>query len=120
MNRTPALRIYHNPRCSKSRAALALLRDRGEDPEVVEYLSTPPSIGELRSLSRMLGDARALARTGDSMWLHTGLDADRAGEEPILAAIAEHPQLLQRPLVVRGDRAVIGRPPERVLDLLDP
>jgi len=121
MNYTLGLRIYHNPKCSKSRAALALLTEQGHVPEVIEYLKSPPSIGELTKLAgRLGGDVRALARTGDLEWSRTGLDADTAGDEEILAAIAAHPQLLQRPVVVRGDRAVIGRPPERVLDLLDP
>jgi arsenate reductase len=114
------LTIYHNPRCSKSREALRLLRESGHELEVVEYLKTPPDIATLADLLGRLGiGAGALVRTGEPAFHEAGLDSADVDEARILQAISEHPELLQRPVVVRGDRAVIGRPPERVLELLD-
>ena len=114
-----ALALYHNPRCSKSRQALALLRERGVEPELVEYLQHPPSAAELKRLLGWLGMQPAeLARTGEKTWRELGL----AGAAPgaVLRALAAHPILIERPIAVdagRG-RAVVGRPPERVLELL--
>ena len=113
------LTIYHNPRCSKSRAALALLEENGASPEVVLYLETPPDAAQLRSLLSMLGKPAAeLVRRNEDEYRSAGLSAGSDDEE-IIAAIVKHPRLLQRPIIVRGDRAVIGRPPENVLDLLN-
>ena len=112
-----AARLYHNADCSKCRAALALLLERGVEVEVVNYLDHPPTAAALRDLARMLGArAAALVRPGEA-------DADRlldAGtpEDDVFAALAANPRRLQRPILVVGDRAVIARPPERVLDLL--
>lgn len=114
-------RLYHNAHCSKSRAALALLLERGVQPEVVSYLDHPPSVDELRALVRMLGEpARALLRSTDAEAVRLGLDDPERVDDDILAALASRPRLLQRPILVIGDRAVIARPPERVLELLDP
>ncbi len=114
-----ALTIYHNPRCSKSRETLALLEARGLMPRVVKYLETPPTAAELAALVQMLGiRPEALVRKGEDVYR-----AKYAGREMTdaewIAAMVEHPVLIERPIVVAGERAVIGRPPERVSALLD-
>jgi arsenate reductase len=114
--------ILHNPRCSKSREALQRLRDAGESPEVVEYLTTPPSRARVEEILRLLGtdDPRAIMRTGEAVYRELGLaqETDRAR---LLAALVAHPILIERPIVIRdGQRAVVGRPPERVAELLAP
>lgn len=112
-------KLYHNTRCSKSRGALELLNERGIAPEVVYYLETPPSPAELRELLRMLGiGARGLLRIGEPEYAALGLDDPTLGDEALIAAMATHPKLIERPVFVHGGRAVIGRPPERVLELL--
>ncbi|WP_411831875.1 arsenate reductase (glutaredoxin) [Pseudoxanthomonas mexicana] len=111
---------YHNPRCSKSREALALLAARGVQPHLVAYLEQPPDTGELRALLALLDlPARALLRTGEPEYAALGLDDAALDEDALIAAMAAHPRLIERPIFVRRGRAVIGRPPERVLDLLD-
>ena len=113
--------IYHNPRCSKSRQTLALIRDRGVEPEIVEYLKTPLDREALQNLLRVLGmTARDLVRSGEAPYRELGLAEPDTSEDDLIAAIAAHPILMQRPVVRRGGRAVVGRPPERVADLLDP
>lgn len=112
--------VYHNPRCSKSRAALALLRERGEEPEVVEYLKTPLDAGALRELLDVLDiPARDLIRSGEAPYRELRLADPTATEDALIAAVAAHPILMQRPVVRRGGRAVVGRPPERVAEILD-
>lgn len=112
--------IYHNPRCSKSRQTLALIRDRGVEPEIVEYLKTPLDGEALRDLLRMLGmTARDLVRSGEAPYRELGLADPDTSEDDLVAAVAANPILMQRPVVRRGDRAVLGRPPERVAELLD-
>jgi arsenate reductase (glutaredoxin) len=112
-------RLYHNPRCSKSRGALELLRERGIEPRVIAYLETPPSADELRDLLRLLAlPARALLRTGEEEYAALGLDAPTLSDEDLITAMAAHPRLIERPIFVHGGRAVIGRPPETVLTLL--
>ncbi|MEZ5555837.1 arsenate reductase (glutaredoxin) [Haliea sp.] len=111
--------IYHNPRCSKSRAALALLREHGVEPDVIAYLDQPPSAAALKRLLKKLAvPASGLLRRGEPEFKSAGLHSD-SSEAEILAAMAAHPKLIERPVVVRGERAVIGRPPENVLALLD-
>ncbi len=113
------LTLYHNPRCSKSRGALELLEARGVQPTVVRYLETPPSAAELRTLLSKLGiPARQLLRTGEDAYKELGLADAALGEEQLIAAMASHPKLIERPILIVGDKAVIGRPPERVLELL--
>lgn len=110
--------LYHNPRCSKSRAAKALLEDRGVELELIEYLKTPPRVEDLEALAAKLGvPARGMLRSNEVIFKELGLGDESLGEDALLSAIAEHPILLQRPIAVKGDRAVIGRPPERVLEL---
>jgi arsenate reductase len=111
--------IWHNQRCSKSRGALAILEERGVDHDVVRYLEDTPSRAELERVLQLLGtdDPTAIARRNEDLWKELQLDgADRG---TVLDALAAHPALLERPIVIRGDRAVVARPSEKVLDLLD-
>ena len=111
--------IYHNPRCSKSRRTLALLRERGIEPEVVEYLKTPPDAAALRALLAMLGLApRELMRRNEAAYKENGLDDPALGDDALLAAMAASPILIERPIVVAGGRAALGRPPEAALAIL--
>lgn len=112
--------IYHNPRCSKSRETLQLLEDHACDPEIIEYLDDTPSAEELKRIIAMLGvEARDLLRTTESVYKDADLDDDSLSDDEIIEAICEYPELLQRPIVVFGGRAIIGRPPSRVLELID-
>ncbi|WP_323844898.1 arsenate reductase (glutaredoxin) [Microbulbifer magnicolonia] len=111
--------IYHNPRCSKSRQTLQLLQDNGIEPEVVLYLETPPGKDTLAELLKKLGiGARELLRTGEDVYKDLQLKDQGLSEEQLLDAMARHPILIQRPIVVKGNQAVLGRPPENVLELL--
>ncbi len=111
--------LLHNPRCSKSRATKALLEERGVDFDVRLYLDDPLSRDELMDLGRRLGLAPAdFVRTGEDAWKDSGLASD-APDDAILAEIEKAPILLQRPVLVRGSKAAIGRPPEQVIELLD-
>ena len=114
-----SITIYHNPRCSKSRQTLELLRQRGIEPKVVEYLKTPPTVAELRRILRMLGMApRDLMRRGEAAYKEQGLDDPGLDEDALVAAMAEMPILIERPIVVADGKAALGRPPETVLDIL--
>ena len=117
-SKSAACTIYHNPRCSKSRATLALLQERGITPTVVEYLKEPPTAHTIKLLLKLLGvDAGALVRTGEP--IYGELFADKAPTAAqVIAAMAAHPELMERPVVVVGTRAALGRPPENVLQLL--
>jgi len=110
--------IYHNPRCSKSRETLALLEANGVKPEIVRYLDTPPDRETLQILLQKLGmsSVRQLMRTKEE--LYKTLRLEEADEAQLLEALAAHPALLERPVVINGDRARIGRPPEAVLEIL--
>jgi len=113
------IRIYHNNRCSKSRSALALLEQQGKPFEVVHYLETPPSAAELKALLSQLGiKARQLLRTGEDEYRELKLDDPSLDEQTLIAAMVKHPRLIERPIVVANGKAVIGRPPEKVLDIL--
>lgn len=110
--------IYHNPRCSKSRQTLALLEENGVEPEVVEYLKNPPSQAAIKGLIKKLGiTPHDLLRRKEAPYKELGLNKESSTTE-IVKAIADNPVLLERPVVVHGDRAAIGRPPENVLELL--
>ncbi len=111
--------IYHNPRCSKSRQTLALLEERGVAPQVVRYLDTPPDAGTLKRILGLLGLApRDLMRRKEAAYTELGLADPGLGEEALIRAMVENPILIERPIVVAGDRAALGRPPEAVLELL--
>jgi arsenate reductase len=113
------LRLLHNPKCSKSREALALLTDRGIDPEVVLYLDSPPDRATLELVVSQLDDPARLVRK-DPHFKELGLTAaDYTTAEAVVDLLLEHPRLMERPVAIRGDRAVLGRPPEDVLTLLD-
>jgi len=113
------IEIFHNPRCSKSRATLALLQERGFEPEIRLYLEQPPDAAELRAILRMLRiPARELLRKGESEYRELGLADEAISEPSLIAAMAAHPRLIERPIVISGKRAAIGRPPESVLDIL--
>jgi len=111
--------IYHNPRCSKSRAALQLLQERGVEPQIIEYLKTPPSASRLKELLAMLGmSPRDLMRKGEDPYKDLGLSDAGKDDDSLVAAMVDNPILIERPIVVTGGKARLGRPPEQVLELL--
>ena len=111
--------IYHNPRCSKSRQTLALLEQNGVHPQIVLYLETPPTPAQLQVLLRKLRmTARDLLRKGEDDYKTLGLADANLDDHVLLKAMSEHPKLIERPIVVAGDRAVLGRPPENVFKLI--
>ncbi len=112
-------RIIHNPRCSKSRATLQLLKDHGHDPEIVLYLDTPPGAEELKSIVARLGiGPRDLMRKGEPEYQQQGLDNQGLSDDELIAAMVATPMLIERPIVIANGKAAIGRPPERVLAIL--
>ncbi len=116
---TDGITIYHNPRCSKSRATLALLEQQGKQAEVVEYLKTPPSAAELEEILGMLGlEPRELLRTKEAEYKEAGLDNPDLTRAQLIDAMVQYPKLIERPIVVRDGKAALGRPPEKVLDIL--
>jgi arsenate reductase len=113
------VRIYHNSRCSKSRATLALLQERGADVEVINYLDTPPTAAELSTLLQQLGmTPRQLLRQGEDDYQALGLDNPSLDDQALIAAMVAHPKLIERPIVVANGKAALGRPPEAVLAIL--
>lgn len=114
-----SLSIYHNPRCSKSRETLALLEEKGLTPEIIKYLDTPPDAARLNTLLTLLGmsSARQLMRTKEAVYKELRLD-EVQDEQALIAAMVENPKLIERPIVVNGNQAALGRPPEQVLDIL--
>ncbi|SEN39251.1 arsenate reductase [Pseudomonas sp. ok272] len=113
------LTLYHNPRCSKSRGALELLQARGLEPTVVRYLETPLDATQLQSLLGKLGiSARQLLRTGEEEYKTLDLADASLSEAQLIAALAAHPKLMERPILEVADKAIIGRPPENVLEIL--
>jgi len=115
------VQIFHNPSCSKSRGALQILEERGVDPEIVRYLDAPPDRSTLERILDAIADVpSALVRTGDEKFKTAGLTkADVQTREQVIDVLLRHPEVMERPVVFVGDRAVIARPSERVLDLLD-
>ncbi len=112
-----AVRIYHNPRCNTSRKTLALLRDKGIEPEIVEYLKTPYTAAGLKTLLAQLKmPAKALVRKKEAA--AAGIDPARLSETALIEAMAKHPIIVERPIVVSGSKAALGRPPEKVLAVL--
>lgn len=111
--------IYHNPRCSKSRATLALLEEKGEDFDVVKYLDTPPDKDTLQQVLRMLSlSPRDLMRKGEAEYKSHSLGDESLTDEQLVDAMLAHPKLIERPIVVKNGKAAIGRPPESVLSIL--
>lgn len=111
--------IYHNPRCSKSRQTLALLQEKGIDPTVVEYLKNIPDAATLKQIIKQLNiTPRQLLRTKETAYKEHGLNDDKVTDEQIIAAMIASPKLIERPIVVHGEQARIGRPPENVLEIL--
>jgi len=114
-----AVTIYHNPRCSKSRQTLALLQDNGVEPKVVEYLKDTPDAATLDALLKKLKlEPRELMRRKEAPYKDLGLDDPGLSRTALIAAMVEHPVLIERPIVVKGAKAALGRPPEKVLEIL--
>lgn len=111
--------IYHNPHCSKSRRTLELLRTRGIEPEIIEYLKTPPTAAELDAiLKQLMIEPRELMRSNEAVYAEQQLDNPALSRAQLLQAMIEHPPLIQRPIVIANGKARIGRPPETVLEIL--
>jgi len=111
--------IYHNPRCSKSRQTLSLLQEKGIEPEIIEYLSTPPTPAKLKEIIRMLGiSARDLMRNKEDAYKSNGLDNNNLDEDELINAMIENPVLIERPIVLSDGQAAIGRPPENILEII--
>ncbi|MBU1668834.1 arsenate reductase (glutaredoxin) [bacterium] len=113
------IKIWHNPRCSKSRDSFKLLEEKGIEAEVVKYLENVPTKEEIQELLKMLGmGARELMRTKETLYKELNLK-DESLEEALIEAMVAHPKLIERPIVIKGNRAVIGRPIEKVIELLN-
>jgi len=110
--------IYHNPRCSKSRQTLELIQEKGIEPDIIEYLKSPPSEAELDHILKLLGEEpEALMRQGEDEFKQYFKGKELSRTETI-SLMVQHPKVIERPIVVKGDKAVVGRPPESVLDIL--
>ncbi len=111
--------MYHNPRCSKSRQALKLLQDQGVEPQIVEYLKTPPDARTLKTILQKLGmEPRALMRRKEPPYKALNLADPALGEDALIASMVENPVLIERPIVLANGKAALGRPPEKVLEIL--
>lgn len=112
--------IYHNPRCSKSRQTLALLEEKGLTPDVIKYLETPLSVDQLKTVYAQLGlsSVRDMMRTKESIYKELSLGDESVTDEQLFEAMIENPKLIERPIVIKGDAARLGRPPEQVLEIL--
>jgi len=114
-----SIKMYHNPSCSKSRATLQLLEENGVNPNVTEYLTSPPNFEELSELLDMLGlEPRQLMRTKEAEYSEANLANPELTREQLIQAIIDHPKLMERPIVVNGNKAAIGRPPELILEII--
>lgn len=114
-----AISIFHNPRCSKSRATLALLQEQGIEPEIRLYLESPPDANELSSILQKLGKSpRELMRKGEAAYRELGLNDETLSDDELIQAMVSSPKLIERPIVLANGRAAVGRPPESVLDIL--
>jgi arsenate reductase len=113
------IKIYHNPRCSKSRETLKLLEERDIEPEIIKYLDTPPSKTMLKKLLKMLGmKPRDLMRKKEALYKELNLADESLKVDELVQAMVDNPRLIERPIVVNGDKAALGRPPESVLDIV--
>lgn len=116
---TEPTRIFHNPRCSKSRQTLELLREQGVEPDIIRYLETPPTAQILEQILAALDiTPRELMRTGEKEYKEQGLDDPELGRETLIKAMIDTPKLIGRPIVIRGNKVALGRPPENVLNIL--
>lgn len=117
--RTMNVKIYHNPRCGKSRQTLQLIKEQGIDPEIIEYLKTPPSAEELDDILQKLGmEPRDLMRKKEAEYKANGLDDEALDRQALIIGMISHPILIERPIVIANGKAAIGRPPEQVLSIL--
>ncbi|MCC9656242.1 arsenate reductase (glutaredoxin) [Rhodopirellula halodulae] len=113
-------KIYHNPRCTKSRQALQLLQDRGVEAEVIKYLETPPTKKELTEIIKLLNvPAEALVRKKEALYKELGLGEKKLTKQEWIATMLEHPKLIERPIVIHNGKAAIGRPTENIAEILD-
>ncbi len=113
------VKIYHNPRCSKSRQTLQLIQEQGVEPEIIEYLKNPPSFEELDDiLSKLNYNPRQLMRKNEAEYKATGMDNPDLGRNDLIKGMVASPKLIERPVVLANDKAAVGRPPENVLDIL--
>ena len=110
--------IYYNPKCSKCRQTKSLLEEKNIDADIVEYLNTTPTKEELTHIISLGIHAKDLIRTGEDEWSQTGLDIETASDDDLINALIQYPILLQRPIVITNGKAVIARPPEKVLEIL--
>ena len=114
-----AVTIYHNPRCSKSRQTLEMIEEKNIKPTVIEYLKSPPSKAELKRILKLLKlTPRDLLRKKEAEYKQQGLDDDSLTDDQIIDTMIAHPKLIERPIVIAGDKAVLGRPPENVLEII--
>ena len=112
------INIYHNNRCRKSRETLQLLRDNGHEPNIIEYLNDPPNVKELNNICKTLGKTpKDIIRSGEQEYKALNINKID-GDDDLLKAMVRHPKLIERPIVIRGDKGIIGRPPENVLKLI--
>ncbi|MBL1292248.1 MAG: arsenate reductase (glutaredoxin) [Thiotrichales bacterium] len=111
--------IYHNPRCSKSRQTLEIIRNQGIEPEIVEYLDTPPSANKMKQLLTMLDmEPEQIMRKSEAIYKELGLKDSNLNKTELIKTLVENPKLIERPIVTNGDKAALGRPPQNVLDIL--
>lgn len=116
---TDNVKIYHNPRCSKSRQTLALIEEKGITPDIILYLENTPTTNEIESLLKKLGmTARELLRKGEQDYKGNNLNDANLSEQSLIEKMAQFPKLIERPIVVKDEKAILGRPPENVLDLI--
>jgi len=119
MSESNPIKIYHNPRCSKSRQTLELLGKSGVLPEIVEYLKTPPNKGELTKILDLLGlEPRELMRKSEAEYKAAGMDDESLSRDELIALMVDHPKVIERPIVIANGKAAIGRPPELVLEII--
>ncbi len=119
INKNPGLIIYHNPRCSKSRQTLALIEEQGITPTIVLYLDSPPNMKTLKDILKKLEiSAEKLVRKGEVLYKELELKGKDLTDNEFIKIMVEHPKLIERPIVVNGDKAIIGRPPENVLEII--
>lgn len=113
------VKIYHNPRCSKSRQTLQILQDKGLDVEIIDYLKTPPTASELEDILQKLNiEPRELIRKSEAEYKDAGLDNPGLDHQSLISGMVANPKLIERPIVLANDKAAIGRPPENVLSIL--